>query len=242
MKSSSANDGSYSLTVTFALGTDPDINTVNVQNRVNLAEPQLPEEVKRQGLNVKKKSTAMLQVVALFSPKGAYDSLFLSNYATINVVDTLARVNGVGEVYLCGPTRTARRCGSRTWPGRARLQAVRLRQPAERRHHCGHGHRSCAGRQCRGGRRRRQGGDGLLAERFPDDMDYAAIYDTTDFVKASLEKVIHTLLDAFVLVIIVVFLSGYPLGTDQPAGAGGRRRCRVCDRLAVSGHAHRLSA
>jgi len=98
MKSTSANDGSYSLTVTFALGTNPDINTVNVQNKVNLAQAQLPEEVKRQGLTVKKKSTAMLQVVSLYSPEGTYDSLFLSNYATINVVDTLARVPGVGEV------------------------------------------------------------------------------------------------------------------------------------------------
>ncbi len=119
MKSSSTNDGSYSLTVTFALGTDPDINTVNVQNRVNLSEPQLPEEVKRQGLNVKKKSTAMLQVIALFSPKGAYDSLFLSNYATINVVDTLARVNGrwprtISSRSRCRP-RDARR---RSWPPR----------------------------------------------------------------------------------------------------------------------------
>jgi HAE1 family hydrophobic/amphiphilic exporter-1 len=103
MKSSSANDGSYTLTVSFALGTDPDINTVNVQNRVNQATAQLPEEVKRQGLTVKKKSTAMLQVVALTSPKASYDALFLSNYATINVVDTLARVSGVGEVFLFGP-------------------------------------------------------------------------------------------------------------------------------------------
>ncbi|HYN76999.1 MAG TPA: efflux RND transporter permease subunit, partial [Lamprocystis sp. (in: g-proteobacteria)] len=63
MKSTSGNDGSYSLNVTFALGTDPDINTVNVQNRVNLAMPQLPEEIKRQGLTVQKQSTAMLQVV-----------------------------------------------------------------------------------------------------------------------------------------------------------------------------------
>ena len=69
MKSTSGNDGSYSLNVTFALGTDPDINTVNVQNRVNLATPQLPEEIKRQGLTVQKQSTAMLQVVALYSPK-----------------------------------------------------------------------------------------------------------------------------------------------------------------------------
>jgi hydrophobic/amphiphilic exporter-1 (mainly G- bacteria), HAE1 family len=103
MQSTSGNDGSYSLTVTFALGTDPDINTVNVQNRANLAMAQLPEEVKRQGLTVQKQSSAMLQVVALYSPNGSYDALFLSNYATINVVDTLARVPGVGEASLFGP-------------------------------------------------------------------------------------------------------------------------------------------
>ncbi len=65
MKSTSGADGSYTLTVTFALGTDPDINTVNVQNRVSLAEPQLPEEVTRQGLTTKKKSSALLQVIQL---------------------------------------------------------------------------------------------------------------------------------------------------------------------------------
>ena len=69
MKSTSGADGSYTLTVTFALGTDPDINTVNVQNRVSLAEPQLPEEVTRQGLTIKKKSSALLQVIQLYSPK-----------------------------------------------------------------------------------------------------------------------------------------------------------------------------
>ena len=66
MKSTSGADGSYALTVTFALGTDPDINTVNVQNRVSLAEPQLREEVTRQGLTTKKKSSALLQVIQLY--------------------------------------------------------------------------------------------------------------------------------------------------------------------------------
>ena len=67
MKSTSGNDGSYTLTVTFALGTDPDINTVNVQNRVKL---KLPGEVTRQGLDVRKMSSALLQVISLYSPKG----------------------------------------------------------------------------------------------------------------------------------------------------------------------------
>src|SRR3546814_5704612 len=70
MQSTSSADGGYSLTITFALGTDPDINTVNVQNRVSLAEPLLPDEVSRQGLTVQKQSSGLLQVVQLYSPNG----------------------------------------------------------------------------------------------------------------------------------------------------------------------------
>src|SRR5688572_8093061 len=102
MQSTSAADGSYNLTVTFALGTDPDINTVNVQNRVSLAEPSLPEEVRRQGLTVQKQSSGLLQVIELYSPNGTYDQLFLSNYATINVVDEIKRIAGVGDATLFG--------------------------------------------------------------------------------------------------------------------------------------------
>src|SRR5215472_8168244 len=102
-QSTSGADGSYSLNVTFALGTDPDINTVNVQNRTSLAVPQLPQEVSRQGLSVRKKSAALLQVVQLYSPKGTFDSLYLSNYATINVIDPLSRIKGVGQASLFGP-------------------------------------------------------------------------------------------------------------------------------------------
>src|SRR5439155_19673357 len=91
------------LNVTFALGTDPDINTVNVQNRASLATPQLPEEVSRTGLTIRKKSAALLQVVNIYSPKNTYDALYLSNYATINVIYTLARIKGVGQASLFGP-------------------------------------------------------------------------------------------------------------------------------------------
>ena len=103
MKSTSGADGSYSLTVTFALGTDPDINTVNVQNRVSLAEPLLPEEVTRQGLSVRKKSSALLQAIQFYSPGNTYDALYLNNYVTINVLDALKRVIGVGDAALFGP-------------------------------------------------------------------------------------------------------------------------------------------
>ncbi len=102
-QSASGSDGSYTLNVTFALGTDPDINTVNVQNLASLAIPQLPAEVSRSGLTVRKKSAALLQVINIYSPKNTFDAVYLSNYATINVIDTLARIKGVGQVALFGP-------------------------------------------------------------------------------------------------------------------------------------------
>ena len=122
MKSTSGNDGSYSLTVTFALGTDPDINTVNVQNRAQLATAKLPQEVSRQGLTIKKKSSALLLVIGLSSPNGTYDSLFLSNYATINLVDELARINGVGDAGIYGPLNYS----MRVWLNSARLTSLSL--------------------------------------------------------------------------------------------------------------------
>jgi hydrophobic/amphiphilic exporter-1 (mainly G- bacteria), HAE1 family len=102
-QSASGSDGSYTLNVTFSLGTDPDIDTVNVQNRASLAIPQLPTEVSRAGLTVRKKSAALLQVINIYSPKNTYDAIYLSNYATINIIDTLARIKGVGQVTLFGP-------------------------------------------------------------------------------------------------------------------------------------------
>src|SRR5713226_1649320 len=102
-QSASGADGSYILTVTFALGTDPDINTVNVQNRASLAIPQLPQEVSRSGLTIRKKSAALLQVINVYSPNNTYDAVYLSNYATINIIDQLARIKGVGQATLFGP-------------------------------------------------------------------------------------------------------------------------------------------
>src|SRR5882724_12851703 len=97
MKSTSGGDGSYQLTVSFEVGSDPDLNTVNVTNRVNQALALLPPEVQRNGVTTKKQSTSLLQVVAVYSPKGSRDALFLSNYAKINIVDILKRVPGVGD-------------------------------------------------------------------------------------------------------------------------------------------------
>ncbi|WP_020505499.1 efflux RND transporter permease subunit [Lamprocystis purpurea] len=281
MKSTSGNDGSYSLNITFALGTDPDLNTVNVQNRVSLATPQLPEEIKRQGLTVQKQSSAMLQVIALSSPTGVYDGLFLSNYASINVTDTLARVPGVGSVSQFGPLdysmriwlssdrltalgltpsdvmtaiqsqniqAAVGRIGAQPMHSDAQFQITlqtkgRLSDVAEferivvRANPDGSTVRvKDVGRVELGSRQsdsisRLNGhdtagiaiylapganavkvADGVsaamerLATRFPDGLTYSVVYDTTEFVTASLEKVIHTLIEAFVLVIIVVFL------------------------------------
>src|SRR5947208_7877623 len=102
MKSTSGGDGSYVLNVTFQVGSDPDLNTVNVSNRVNQALAQLPPEVQRNGVTTKKQSTSLLQVVAVYSPKGTRDALFLSNYAKINMVDALKRVPGVGDAAQWG--------------------------------------------------------------------------------------------------------------------------------------------
>ncbi|MGX1103155.1 MULTISPECIES: efflux RND transporter permease subunit [Bradyrhizobium] len=100
MKSTSGNDGSYTLTVSFALGTDPDINTVNVNNRVQSALAQLPTEVQAQGLTVQKKSSAVLQFIVLYSKSGEQDPLFITNYAIINVLDAISRTPGVGQASL----------------------------------------------------------------------------------------------------------------------------------------------
>ena len=100
MSSTSGNDGSYTLNVTFEVGSNPDINTVNVQNRVAVAEAQLPEEVRQLGLTVRKQSTSFLQLISLVSDEERYDQLFLNNYARINLLDALSRVPGVGDARL----------------------------------------------------------------------------------------------------------------------------------------------
>jgi len=114
MKSTSGDDGSYALTVSFELGTDPDINTVNVNNRVQVAMASLPPEVQKQGVTVKKKSSALLGVIAIYSPKHTHDPLFLSNYVTINLLDRIKSTPGVGDATLWGPQDYAMRAWVRT--------------------------------------------------------------------------------------------------------------------------------
>ena len=281
MKSTSGNDGSYTLTVTFAVGTNPDINTVNVQNRVNLAMAQLPDEVKRAGLNVKKKSSALLKIIALYAPDERYDALFLSNFATINVLDNIKRVTGVGDAYIFGPLDYS----MRVWIENDRLNSLKITpndiitaikaqnvQAAVGRigaRPIGDDQQFQINIQTQGrlitveefnaivvranpdgsfvrirdvarvelgakvadsfGRLDEKpaalmaiyqapGANGLrvgagveavmerLSKSFPEGLAYKTTYDTTTFVHASIEEVIHTLIEAFILVIIVVYL------------------------------------
>ena len=111
MSSKSGNDGSYSLTVTFDVGTNQDLAAVEVQNRVAIAQRSLPQEVVRQGVTVIKRQPSPLLFIALRATDPRYDDLFLSNYATLNIYDALARIPGVGQVTVFG----ARDYGMRIW-------------------------------------------------------------------------------------------------------------------------------
>src|SRR3954454_21335427 len=280
-QSASGADGSYSLTVTFALGTDPDIDTVNVQNRAQLATPLLPQEVQRQGLVIRKKSAALLQVISIYSPKNTHDALFLNNYATINIIDPLARIRGVGQASLFGPLdyslrlwldpdrltafnltpadvvaavqsqnvqAALGRIGAAPSPQRQQLQltittegrltrtdefeniilranpdgsVVRVKDVArvdlgaktQDRYSRYNGapaaaigiYQSPGANAVEVARQVRETLD-QLQQRFPDDVAYATFWDATVFVTSTVEKVVRTLVIAFVLVGIVVFL------------------------------------
>jgi multidrug efflux pump len=119
INSASSDSGTLSITVTFAVGTDPDQNTINVNNRVQAAESSLPEEVRRLGVTVRKRSSSMLMVVNLRSEGGRYDTTYMSNYALVNIVDELKRLPGVGDASIFG---------SRDYSMRIWLQPDRLAQ------------------------------------------------------------------------------------------------------------------
>ena len=119
MSSTCASNGSYTLTVTFEVGTDLDKAQVLLQNRVAIGQPRLPQEVQRQGITAKKQSTAIILVVGLTSPTGKYDSLYLSNYATLRIKDTLSRINGVGDIQVFGSGSY----GMRIWLDPEKLKA-----------------------------------------------------------------------------------------------------------------------
>lgn len=281
MKSTSGADGSYSLTVSFAVGSDPDINAVNVQNRAGLAESSLPEEVTRNGLSVMKVSTDLLQVFSFYSPDSTLERLFISNYVNLNVVDEIKRVAGVGDVFIFGAADYA----MRVWIDPQRLNSLNLTTADLIAAIRGQNVQAAAGRvgaapvsddqslqltvttkgrlstveefgdvivraesdgsfvrlkdlarielsaasfdsaaRYRGGPSAAigiylsPGANAVntaeavatrltqLAERFPDGLEYTAMFDTAEFVNAMIETVIYTLLEAFLLVGIVVFL------------------------------------
>lgn len=120
MESQSANDGSMTVTITFELGTDLDVAQVLVQNRVAVAEPRLPEEVRRIGITTRKQSPDLLLVAHLTSPDETFDQLYISNYGLLRVRDVLARVKGVGDVRIFG----AREYSIRVWLDADRLASL----------------------------------------------------------------------------------------------------------------------
>ena len=109
MKSTNANDGTLTLKVSFEVGSSLDMNNVLTQNRVSQAMPQMPQSVKNYGVSVKKALAFPLLVISIKSPKGSYDSSFLSNYTTININDAIARIQGVGQINLFGGSDYAMR-------------------------------------------------------------------------------------------------------------------------------------
>ena len=122
MLSQATADGDLTITVTFELGTDLDTAQVLVQNRVTIAEPRLPEEVRARGVNVRKNSPDLMMVIHLNSPDGSLDQLYISNYGTLQVRDVISRVKGVGDARLFG----AREYSMRLWLDPERLAELNL--------------------------------------------------------------------------------------------------------------------
>src|SRR5262249_832034 len=122
MSSQCTNDGTYTLTVTFRLGTDSDMAQVLVQNRVALALPVIPPLVQTEGINVQKMSPNTLRIVSLISPDGRYDDIFLSNYATIEIKDELGRLPGVAGLSYLGE----RNYSMRIWLDPDKLASLKL--------------------------------------------------------------------------------------------------------------------
>src|SRR5438046_1914795 len=168
MSSQCTNDGSYGLTVTFQNGVDLNMAQVLVQNRVSLAQPILPDLVKRRGVTVKKKSPSVLMIVNLFSPDQSRDNLYLSNYATIQLKDELAAQAYDQTCTLDGQPSVA--LSIYQLPGSNALEtAKRVRAKMSE-----------------------------LKNRFPDGLDYAIVYDTTPFINQSIHEVAKTLRDAVI--------------------------------------------
>ncbi len=280
MSSQATMDGTLALTVTFRIGTDIDRAQVQVQNRVAQALPRLPEEVRAIGVSTLKSSPAFLMVVHLTSPDGRYDSLYLRNYATLNIRDTLARLQGVGDVRVFGagdyamrvwldPQKMAARdlttgdvvaaireqnvqvaagqVGAPPTAGAEFQLALNAQGRLENEEEFGEvviktgehgeavllrdiarlelGASSYATQSLLGNENavaipifQAPGSNALdlsnkvradmetLKKSFPQGMDYKIIYDPTQFVRQSIDAVVHTLLEAVALVVLVVIL------------------------------------
>lgn len=122
MESTSANNGSYQLNITFASGSDPDMAAVEVQNRISQVSAQLPAEVNENGISVRKRASNLLLGVSVFSPKQTHDALFVSNYTSIQLRDAIARINGVGDVQVFG----ARDFSMRVWLNPQRMESLNV--------------------------------------------------------------------------------------------------------------------
>ncbi len=120
MQGTSSSSGSYNLTVTFAIGSDPDINQVNVQNRVQLANALLPTEVQQEGLTIRAASSNFVLAVNLYSPDNKYDQVFISNYAYMHLQQQIARTTGVGNTQIFGQRQYA----MRVWLNPVRMTAL----------------------------------------------------------------------------------------------------------------------
>lgn len=147
MESTSSDEGTYSLSLTFAAGTDADLAAIDVQNRVSQAVAQLPADVQQNGVQVRKRATNLLMGVSLYSPLGTLSPLFVSNYASTQVREALARLPGVGEVQIFG----ARDYSMRIWLRPDRMNALNITTDDVSRR-CAS--RTCRARRGRWGRRR----------------------------------------------------------------------------------------
>ncbi|MDN6297744.1 MAG: efflux RND transporter permease subunit [Halomonas sp.] len=281
MTSTSADNGSMSLSIAFDIGTDGDINTINVNNRVQGALSSLPEAVQAQGVKVELKSSSILMLVALTSPQGDYDRVYLQNYATLNILDELRQVPGVGEAEVLGggefamriwmdPNKLAQydltpaevasairsqntevpagslaatpqsepRAFTYTITAGGRLNNVDdFRNIALRTNpdgsslHLDDVARVELGASFYGVEARLNGGTMApiiinqqpganaletaaavketmkeLEGRFPEGLDYVVPYDTTLFIDASVETVLHTFIEAFLIVGVILFI------------------------------------
>ena len=281
MNSTSSANGDMNLMVYFEVGTDPDQAMINVNNRVQAATTTLPEDVRRYGVTVQKRSSAILQLITMFSPSGVYDTTYIGNYALVNVVDDLKRINGVGDAQVMSANdysiriwlkpdvmsqlgvsvsdvmaavqaqNTQRAAGKIGQPPLLhsvdRMYSIiapgRLQEPEEFEEIILRANPDGTSLRLKDVARVELGSQTYefsgkynnqpavpigvflspganavataeavkkrmeeLSQNFPGGIEYKVAYDTTLFVNASIEEVIHTLIEAMILVFLVMYL------------------------------------